>query len=666
MYNDAGRGQVAIDQCLFGYRQGHRLLASSRSIPRIVVQSLQGRTDATLDARSDATLLQGFPVTGLNAYAIARTWPDRREDARSGTVLTHLLLVKLPDIGIEGIIEPLILLLQDDPNYQIEDSYTRLIELDEAQWSRPIRGLTLFSSIDVPGLLEQLYRESSKNTVVFKMKWGMRGRSPAAEELLACVWEQQWPRLRRSFSFVIREGMPRNVDASGGYPTDLVLTLSVSGEPNLQKTSQSGEAWINAVYEDLLSPGTLRHFLRQVGADLPETRSTMLILAEFFSFTTGVWQQSSFSNLAKRILANYQEESQGRLLKQRLLDGSLWTTQRGFKASEYLKALLDLERQGLNFTPPDWSALLDFAEQQDPQAALNAVVCTLEDDDLPIGESLREAYLSTLRLPQLLPLTEACPSMFHAALKLHPQWLEESRLWIDFRSRPERLASAVSALADQGPSDLNWPIVVENMLDTASGMSSSELLWRLPLNALHRFLEALHTRDVTDTWLQGLNVRKNEVMTWIATQHMPPAQVLLWVCIHLEYVDMWRPALAETWQRVALHISSYSDERRMLFALHALLTMVTASRIDTEALLHVLEVGRRQITDDAITSFQRHYLYDHLPKLPKERDNWDLGRRLDLWAADTLNTLGVSRARISKSFKQPNQASRFLKAIKRK
>ena len=657
---------MVIDQCLFGYRQGHRLLASSESIPRNVTQSLQGRTDATLDARSDATLLQGFPVPVLNAYAIARTWPDRRRDARSGTVLTHLLLVKLPDLGIDGIIEPLILLLQNDPNQHLEDDYRQPIELHGSQWSRAIRALELSSHIDVPGLVDQLYRESPKNTVFVKVKRNTEftGPMPAAEELLACIWEQQWPRLRRSFSFVIREGMPRNVDASSGYPADLVLTLT--REPSPRAPSPSAEAWIHAIYDDLISPGALRQFLRQVGADLPETRSTMLILAEYFSFTTGPWQQSSFLSVAKRILTNYREASQGKLLKQRLSDGSSWTMQSGFIASEYLKALLDLERQGLKFSPPDWSSLLDFAEQQDPQATLEVVVYTLEEDDLPIAESLREAYLFHLCLPQLLPLTEACPSMFHAALKLHPHWLEEARLWTDFRSRPESLASAVSTLANEGPSDLNWPTVVENMLDTANGMSSGELLWRLPLNALHRLLEALHSRDVSDMWLQGLKVRKNEVMTWIATQDRPPAQVLYWVCTHLEYVDMWRPALAETWQRVALHISSYPRERRTLFAIHALLIMVTAPHIDAEALLHVLELGRKQITDDAISSFQRHYLYDHLPRLPREKDDWDLERRLDLWAADTLNALGISRARVSTSLGQPNKASRLLKAIKRK
>lgn len=86
-----------IEQSFHGYDQGHRLLASS-----VAITSAEA---ALLDRLSD---LSGFlpPGTPIPPYltlypcgrffAIARTWPDT-SGSRSGTVLTHTLLVPLED-----------------------------------------------------------------------------------------------------------------------------------------------------------------------------------------------------------------------------------------------------------------------------------------------------------------------------------------------------------------------------------------------------------------------------------------------------------------------------------------------------------------------------------------------------------------------------------------
>ena len=82
-----------IDQALHGYRDGHRLLASSRELSaadrrRISVQS--DNADAGRSGEWEA-LLAGYPLpSGLYAWSL--TWPAP-EMPRPGCVWAHTLLV---------------------------------------------------------------------------------------------------------------------------------------------------------------------------------------------------------------------------------------------------------------------------------------------------------------------------------------------------------------------------------------------------------------------------------------------------------------------------------------------------------------------------------------------------------------------------------------------
>ena len=94
--------EIRIDQALFGYREGHRLLQASRKFVPTTERSLQTLTDMSGPRMVDGfeEYISGYPVPGEEAYAVVKTW-YAAEMERPGCVWSHALIVRNKDI--EGI-----------------------------------------------------------------------------------------------------------------------------------------------------------------------------------------------------------------------------------------------------------------------------------------------------------------------------------------------------------------------------------------------------------------------------------------------------------------------------------------------------------------------------------------------------------------------------------
>src|SRR5271155_404982 len=91
---------MVLHQALHGYRNGHRLLASSVSLSQSDQQVMLGLSD-TADFRYASSLprlLSGYPLPEQGFYVLAMTWPAP-EQRRPGCVWTHSLLVDTTDLG---------------------------------------------------------------------------------------------------------------------------------------------------------------------------------------------------------------------------------------------------------------------------------------------------------------------------------------------------------------------------------------------------------------------------------------------------------------------------------------------------------------------------------------------------------------------------------------
>jgi hypothetical protein len=82
---------MAVDQLLFGYRDGHELIAGSRPLSVVQQRELLPHIDANFEA-DDERQLVGAAIPSLDAYVLARIWPAP-ERPRRGAVWAHALLL---------------------------------------------------------------------------------------------------------------------------------------------------------------------------------------------------------------------------------------------------------------------------------------------------------------------------------------------------------------------------------------------------------------------------------------------------------------------------------------------------------------------------------------------------------------------------------------------
>src|SRR4051794_9036647 len=97
---DNAKHTVQLDQCLFGYNDGHRLLASSTRLPPEAASLLLVHSDLLpgfKSAQSDR-YWTGLPIPSAKVYALMRTWLAP-ELSRPGCVWTHVLLIRFADMA---------------------------------------------------------------------------------------------------------------------------------------------------------------------------------------------------------------------------------------------------------------------------------------------------------------------------------------------------------------------------------------------------------------------------------------------------------------------------------------------------------------------------------------------------------------------------------------
>jgi len=179
-----------IDQLLFGYRDGHELLAASIDIDARLEAELLPHADARFEDESDHYLV-GLWIAGLSRFMLTRIWPAP-ELPRPGAVWAHSLLV---DDRYLKTADPLLLLnLFQRPSGSDFDRYRVGISV-EAQGEK--------SYVELPSQLalalsEAVYEPMKSGAVVI---WS-DGQS--RENGLLAVWRSLPPPMRQSFSFRTR------------------------------------------------------------------------------------------------------------------------------------------------------------------------------------------------------------------------------------------------------------------------------------------------------------------------------------------------------------------------------------------------------------------------------------------------------------------------------
>ncbi|HST32934.1 MAG TPA: hypothetical protein VLJ80_05375 [Solirubrobacteraceae bacterium] len=272
-----------LHQTLHGYRNGHRLLASSVSLPRADQEVMLGLSD-TADFRylpSPTRLLSGYPLPDQNFYVLATTWPAP-EQRRPGCVWTHSLLVDVSDLGDMRFPDSLLGLYRRPDVAETDFLASFSVPLDYRDAPTPDLGGIPDDLLQT--LVWAIYEPPPRPVAAVELPVDVRD----AERLLLRFWGQQWPELRRTFSFA-EAVTPRHVGdkvfdvqfaeirqrrTSG----DLSGVRLVHGVPNVRVPD-----WCAVASDDLRCPGALTRFLEMYGPEVGASRPNLATLAQIWT-----------------------------------------------------------------------------------------------------------------------------------------------------------------------------------------------------------------------------------------------------------------------------------------------------------------------------------------------------------------------------------------------
>ena len=288
---------------LFGYDRGHGLLAASRGVSKTLASKILPDTDwdPRVSAQTDG-YLSARPVPGEKAYVVMKTW-RAPEMPRPGCVWTHVLLIADADLSRIPDLRALGPQLQRPKRTASFDAYTTDIT---------------FSVPSKTSLVEQTEERVVRNLVelVYKGKFDPNTAEDetSIQNALLAIWSQQWPALRRGFSF--RTALLSRSKQSRKTGFEIELRGDRSADANGARVLTPD--LLELIVHDVMSGSTsqFRRFLWRYGADTGAERKNLLFLSRIYQT---LYQTEANGADVARLVAEigelFPEQSAAQLLK---------------------------------------------------------------------------------------------------------------------------------------------------------------------------------------------------------------------------------------------------------------------------------------------------------------------------------------------------------------
>lgn len=425
---------VMVHQALHGYSEGHRQLACSTSLSPKDARLLLVMSDVAGPgvASTGLAYLTGYPLADSGMYALAMTWPAP-EMPRPGCVWTHTLLISFADLALMDVPSALASLFSRPENHRL-DGY------DE--------GLTVDSS---PQFREQLNGVGAKCVALFasalyghptEQIWSRRPSAVEVDDVVLRIWDQQWPRLRRSFKFCTLTSRDRSQDA---LKFDLQLTMGTNSSSQLrfasnldgvEATEVKDEVWLADLVRDAVQPGrsSLRHMLRLLGGDVLGGREAMSPICTLHAFLEEGSPQAL--GMAVSVATQISPLSASEMAK-------------GMVLRALLDSVLPLKvEQILGFVLEHFGMLseAEAAERAGSMARLvwkadpRVFVVTSYDGAEPVRQAIRRG-VSSVDLETVLEELPTLTDLAEPLLHLFPDLAQDYRFWAQTQSWPSSIAA---------------------------------------------------------------------------------------------------------------------------------------------------------------------------------------------------------------------------------
>jgi hypothetical protein len=508
---------IEVHQALHGYADGHRLLAASLSLDsesRRIIDSLSDASGTNLNSASNFfPYLTGYPLPDGKHYILAKTWLAT-DAMRPGTVWTHSLIIPFTDLAKLPSFVPLLKVFREphSPPELLHYKKTLKVTITTAQQNSRLR------SDLVKPVLSSLYGEPNDVVVIPSHE------PQELEKLVLELWSQQWPRLRRQFSFCTGALEIRQLK---GKPLDLQIVREgrASTYPqvfSLKKPFMSTPtgSWIDTLYQDLRDQDTdLRSFLNRFGAEVNGGRAVMAVLVTLFQLVQAVNEGRTPLIQLVRYMLTELDDAEGKHLRQVLLTsqafGGLLSDNCEYSLLKIVGTWPQLEHlsaEGLQLA--ERSKALAQTKRHYPARLLRQL--------LRRGSQHRNTMV--LNLLQNLPERELQlalwqnPSLLLEAIKLHPRLAHYDAVW----RQPEHVQEKIFAHTTFIDDVSWWKSAVSAMLNAKSDVAADRLTQRFGNNLLPHVIDwyAAESKILPDAWKRQVS-KASIIVLWLEEQHKP-------------------------------------------------------------------------------------------------------------------------------------------------
>ena len=509
---------ASIHQAIHGYRDGHRLLSSSTSLPPEAA-----RTMLVLSDMSGPSMLPGFdeyltayPLPGTELFVLAKTW-YAPEMQRPGCVWTHSLLIPRSQVGIV----PTTRLLGAFRRPQLEGAEiaaTKLVEVDE---TKP-------QATAPDGFADRGLAAAMIGAVLGQPRPVLVVAETAAqfEAVFVRLWEELWPAEKIRFSFCTGALMPR---ANAGVLLDLQAVPRAIPPSQFRKSASSAllldlralgkpETWVDLVLDGAVKgDATFRTWL-EAAAGADAGRAVVPSLAPIF----GEWHapgSSARSALTSVAIAKDLEVGARNRLVGMVFDRA--NTESGAAGRRELLHVLcahrDTDLAPMASTLEDQTKRL-FEESRSDGVAL--VLSLLGSELTEVGEGVLRAAVLLLVPNDVDTFGDAQTPFLPTIVGANPALAQSPILWQRVGGR------AIDVLSQLGGADLDEGArgsVVDAIFSSGCDVSIDAVVRFGGKVAIIRALSALASGQLQLSWQwrTTLSAQPNTVLEWLESLSSP-------------------------------------------------------------------------------------------------------------------------------------------------
>ncbi|MFT3686382.1 MAG: hypothetical protein QM783_15920 [Phycisphaerales bacterium] len=626
-----------IHQTLHGYSRGHRLLAAS--LP------LRGDAETRLLTMSDFagtriipgfdTYVTGYPLEGTEFYALAQTW-YAPEMPRPGSVWTHTLL--LPEEVVSTL---------------------DLDQLRGLPFRRPHRGDS-FSEYERPASYTpyrsgyafergvELSRYGAAATALYGHPQAIVVAyvqdSSDVTDLFFRIWLQQWPALRRRFTFSTGSLTPRFVARS---PVDLQaaplverfswprqLTTPVKEvQPDPATPSEDG-SWAQLLLGDLHHPQVDFHtFLRMFAKDVNPTRDRMVPLCQVFESLRflDLFSQAQIISLVARA---FPQASEASLLKKSLLEpGAIPGVELPTSTWSVCGRLEDVfalsESKAFSIEHINIEQLVGLLTDPSDDGDVQVLGALVANTSNPLVLAVTRKLAETLTTPQIVSLARRHAGTIHLLVSQRPSLALANDLW---RISASARAEIIDAIPQGSQSDeIAWPLIQQAMRLSHDELAET-LLRRFGKPAVSGLLDALgssqQASEIKPAWRRAAARRHADIAEWILHEHTEPNSAVHAIAQLLDRDSVtWDLSLAAA-EKLASGIRAASAPDAQLVAAFLVSKAMSQRLAEWQGVLAAtFSTVYRAAARDELSYLEVDWLEQYLPEVPGWK-RWDRCYRL--------------------------------------